>query len=122
MNSEIAALNIITIDDKMECSAEDVVEVLNDTEPLDELISLYSMKYMQEVLSVEDDEDNSEIASIGNPLLCQYFTVKEWVSYCQLAAYYCEVEIDGTEEQMDTEGMKAGEADTSIELVDLTSV
>ena len=32
------------------------------------------------------------------------------------------MEIDGTEEQMDTEGMKAGEADTPIELVDLTNV
>ena len=32
------------------------------------------------------------------------------------------MEIDGIEEQMDIEGKNAGEADTSIELVELTSV
>ena len=35
MNSEIAALNVITIDDKMEYSTEDTVEVLNGSEFLD---------------------------------------------------------------------------------------
>ena len=78
LNSEITTLNIITTD---------VVEVLNNPESLDKLISLYGMKYMQGVLSVEDDEENSEdlgifkeesddveivkeIANIGNLLLC----------------------------------------------------
>ena len=62
------------------------------------------------------------MANIGNPRLCQYFTVKEWISYCQLASYYCQVEIDSTGEKMDTQETKPGKADTCVELVDLTKV
>ena len=94
------------------------------------------MKYIQEVLSVDDDEENTEElnifeertdeveiieeeADVGNPLLCQYFTVKEWISYCQLASYYCQVEIDSTGEKRDIEEVKLG---ACVELVDLTKV
>ena len=64
MNSEIAALNVITIEDKMEYSNEDTVEVLNDSEFLDGLIRLYGTRHMQEGLSVESDEDESEVLDI----------------------------------------------------------
>ena len=39
-----------------------------------------------------------------------------------LTSYYWEVKIDGTEEEMDTEETQSGEADTCVELVDLTNV
>ena len=63
-----------------------------------------------------------ELINIGNPFSCQYFSVEEWRKNYQLASYYWVVEIDGTEEEMDTEEMNAGKADTPIELVDLTNV
>ena len=46
VNSEIAALNVITIDDKMEHTTVDTVEFLNGSEFLDGLIRLYGAKHM----------------------------------------------------------------------------
>ena len=97
------------------------------------------MEYIQEVLSVEYDEENTEELdifgegakdvkfveeriSVGNPRFCQYFIVEEWISYCQLSSYYCQVEIDCTGEKMDIEEVKVGDADNCVELVDLTKV
>ena len=93
-NSETAALNVITIDDKMEYSTKVTVEVLNGSEFLDGLIRLYGAKHMQEVLTVEIDKDDSEgldifeeesddieiieeLINLGNPSSCQYFSVEE---------------------------------------------
>ena len=94
---------------------------------------------MQEVLMVEDDDDDSkdieifekesddieiveELINLGNPSSYQLFSVEEWRKYNQLASYYCEVKIDGTEEEIDNKETKTGEADTCVYLVDLTSV
>ena len=140
MNSEIVTRNVITIDDDdMEYSTEDTIEVLNGGEFLDGLVRLYGAKHMQEVLIVEDDDDDSEdieifekesddieiveeLINLGNPTSCQLFSVEEWRRYNQLASYYCEVNIDGIEEEIDTNETKTGEANTCVELVDLTSV
>ena len=96
-------------------------------------------KHMQEVLMVEDDDDDSEdieifekesddieiveeLNNILNTSSCQYFSMQEWRRYIQLASYYCEVTIDGIEEEIDINEMKTGEANACVELVDLTSV
>ena len=57
-----------------------------------------------------------------NPSLCQLFSMEEWRRYSQLASYNCEVNIDGIEEEIDTNETKTGEANACVELVDLTSV
>ena len=57
-----------------------------------------------------------------NPSSCQFFCVEEWRRYNQLASYYCEVNIDGIEEEIDINDTKTGEANACVELVDLTSV
>ena len=94
---------------------------------------------MEEVLEVNEDKDNLEELDVfeeensgdtdivhevidedDEPLTCQYFTANEWVKYFQLASYFCEVEISGTEQQMETENKITCLADNSIELVDLT--
>ena len=115
---------------RWEYSIEDTIEVLNGSEFLDGLVRLYGAKHMQEVLMVEDDYDDTECLEIfekesddtENPSSCQFFSVEEWRKYNQLASYYCEVKIDGTEEEIDTKETKTGEADTCVELVDLTNV
>ena len=106
MNSEMGALNIINLGDKMEYSTEDTIVVLNGSEFLDGLIRLYGTKHMQ-VLTVEIDEDYSEgldifkeesddieiieeLIILENPSSCQYFSVEEWRKYNQLASYCCE--------------------------------
>ena len=120
-------------------STEDIVEVPNGGEFLDGLVRLYGAKYMQEVLMVEDDDDNSEdieifeqesddikiveeLVNLVNTSLCQLFSLGEWRRYSQIASYYCEVTIDGIEEEIDTNETKTGEANACVELVDLTSV
>ena len=135
MNSEVATGNVITADDDdMDYLTEDVVEVLDGGEFLDGLVRLYGAKHMQEVLMIEDDNDDSEdieifekesddinifeeLINLVNPSLC-----KAWQRYSKLASYYCEVSIDGIEEEMDTNDTKTGEANACVELVDLTSV
>ena len=56
----MAVVDTITLDDNMGYSNKVTVEALRETEPLDELIRLHGVKYIQEVLSVEYDEENIE--------------------------------------------------------------
>ena len=138
LNCGSIAQDVITIDVEKEDLEEDFVEILEVDESFDELVRVLGKRYLQEVLEVGADEENleelevfeenfvdtdiiQEISDDDDELLsCQYFTVNEWVTYYQLASYFCEVEIYGTEEQIEIEDKKTGLADISIEIVDLT--
>ena len=130
---------VVTIDLEMESSDEDSVELLEAEQSFDELVKVLGRKYIQEVLEVDEDEENLEELDVfeeenfgdtdivrkvfdvdDEPLTCQYFTANEWVKYYQLASYFCEVVITGTEEQMETGKKITCLSDNSIELVNLT--
>ena len=64
INPEIAAVNIINLDYGIRNSTEVIVGVLIEAESLDELISIFGVKYIQEVLTVEDEEENTEELNI----------------------------------------------------------
>ena len=87
-------VDTITRDENMGYSTEVIVEAMKEIEPLDELKRLYGVDYIQEVLSVEYDEENTEelnifeegaedvkiveeVTNIGNSRFCQYFIVEE---------------------------------------------
>ena len=50
-----------------------------------------------------------------NTSLCQFFSLEEWRRYTPLAFYYCEVIIDGIEEEIDTNETNTGEANACVE-------
>ena len=48
--------------------------------------------------------------SLRNGQPCEYFfSLGEWQRYSQIASYYCEVTIDGIEEEIDANETETGE-------------